>query len=60
MDRDQLGHYIRMRHDWMGDPAVPHGTVSWETPVCSVCDLEGDELYQPCISLLHDEYVSRT
>ena len=43
-------HEVAFRRDWMGDPDVINGTVSWDTPYCKVCGAEGEELDEkPCV-----------
>lgn len=42
-------HEIAQRTDWEGDPNVPNGTRSWQTPYCKICGAEGEELDErPC------------
>jgi hypothetical protein len=33
------------RSDWMGDPSIPHGTVSWEYAECLACGAEVQRPY---------------
>lgn len=45
-----MDHEVDTRTDWMGDPNVINGTVSWVVYFCTVCGAEGDELDdRPCL-----------
>lgn len=41
---DAPDHEWEMRTDWMGDPDVINGTVSWQVAVCRWCGIEQQEI----------------